>query len=84
MNPSTLFPNFPEGVADTQDTVLKTAQHSDRHQVKYPVWLSPDEKPARSAAVECFENLALVVNPIENLTLRVSYEGTAPSDLNTR
>lgn len=31
-----------------------------------------------------FENLALVVNPIANLTLKVSFKGTAFPDLNTR
>lgn len=63
---------------------LKTAQHPDRHQAKHPGWLSLVENPARSAAVEHFENLALVVNPIENLTLKVSFKGTASPDLNTR
>jgi len=63
---------------------LKTAQHLDRHQAKYPGWLSPVENPTRSAAMEHFENLALVVNPNENLTLKVSFKGTASLDLNTR
>lgn len=52
---------------------LKAAQHTDKHQAKHPGWLSPTENPTRSAAMEHFRNLALVVNPNENhenLTLK--------------
>lgn len=65
MNPSTLFPRFPESITDTGIHFLKTAQHPDRHQAKYPGWLSPVENPTVSAAVERFESLALAVNPNE-------------------